>query len=143
METSFLKRRLEVFRELYSEGSIQELRLESSRGHEIETLLDCFVLRLEGGSEEDKMSLKLGVSPDQELHKTTSIHLRTIHPTVRREEIEAVCIKYPGYLRVALSDPIPDNRWLRKAWISFSRDAKIKEICLNISSVRLKVMPHI
>ena len=139
MEISYLRRRVEVFMELYNQGNIKELRLESSRAEEIETLLDCFVYRLEGGTEEDVLSLQLGVSPDQELHKTTSIYLRSIHPTIKREEIEAVCKKFPGYLRLALSEPLPENRWLRKGWISFARDSKIKEICLNIGSVRLKV----
>jgi hypothetical protein len=140
METSNLKRRVEVFMELYNQGSIKELRLDSSCIGEIETLLDCFVLRLEGGSDEDLLNLKLGIDLEQELHKTTSIHIRSIHPHVKREELESVCKKYPGFLRLALSDPLPENRWMRKGWITFARDAKIKEICLNISSVRLKNM---
>ncbi|CAA9996950.1 unnamed protein product, partial [Nesidiocoris tenuis] len=43
------------------------------------------------------------------LHRTSSIFLRTISPRVTRAEIETICKKYPGFLRVSLSDPQPEQ----------------------------------
>lgn len=137
---SCIKNRFQLFMELYNNGNLKELRLEEDSAEDIETFLDCFVTRLEGGTEEDVQDLINKQPLQKELHKTTSIHLRTIHPFAKREEVEALCKKYPGFLRLSLSDPQPDKKWVRKGWASFSRDAKIKEICLSLSSVRLKDM---
>jgi len=48
------------------------------------------------------------------------------------------CSKFPGYLRTCLADPQPEKRWFRKAWVSYARDSKIKDICLSLGSVRFK-----
>lgn len=135
---SNVKRRLDLFLDLHQRGFMKELRLHSDCSSQISTLLDCFVLSLEGGTPDEVERLRSGEQLDDELHKTTSIHLRTIHPAVKREELESVCHKYPGYLRLALSDPQPEKKWLRKGWVSFARDTKIKETCFSLSSVRLK-----
>ena len=133
------KERLDMFMELYEEGGMKELRLESGRSHDIETLLDCFVLRLEGGSEEEVARLRNNETLEEELHRTSSIHFKSLHPGVKRDEVEAVCKKYPGFLRLNLSDPVPEKKWQRKGWVSFTRSSKIKEICFSLSSVRFKV----
>ncbi|KAK9727699.1 SERRATE/Ars2, N-terminal domain [Popillia japonica] len=72
------------------------------------------------------------------LHKTTSIFLRNLAPTITRQEVEAMCGRYDGFLRVALADPQPDRRWLRRGWVTFKRDANIKEICWNLNNIRLR-----
>jgi len=133
-----LKERLDMFMELYNQGMMKELRLESGRSHDIETLLDCFVLRLEGGTEEDAKKLVANESIEEELHRTSSIHFKSLHPGVKREEVEALCKKYPGFLRLFLSDPVPEKKWMRKGWVTFTRDTKIKEICFSMGTVRFK-----
>ncbi|CAG9818764.1 unnamed protein product [Phaedon cochleariae] len=72
------------------------------------------------------------------LHKTTSIFLRNLAPTITRQEIEVICGRYDGFLRVALADPQPERRWMRRGWVTFKRDANIKEICWNLNNVRLR-----
>ncbi|XP_025836771.1 serrate RNA effector molecule homolog isoform X2 [Agrilus planipennis] len=72
------------------------------------------------------------------LHKTTSIFLRNLAPTITRQEVEAVCSRYDGFLRVALADPQPERRWMRRGWVTFKRDANIKEICWNLNNIRLR-----
>ncbi|KAK9510863.1 hypothetical protein O3M35_005556 [Rhynocoris fuscipes] len=72
------------------------------------------------------------------LHKTSSIFLRTISPRITKAEIEAICKKYPGFLRVSLSDPQPEQHWFRRGWVTFRRDVNIKEICWNINNIRVK-----
>ncbi|XP_044751851.1 serrate RNA effector molecule homolog isoform X2 [Coccinella septempunctata] len=72
------------------------------------------------------------------LHKTTSIFLRNLAPTITKQEVEAICARYAGFLRVALAEPQPERRWLRRGWVTFKRDANIKEICWNLNNIRLR-----
>ncbi|XP_076272274.1 arsenic resistance protein 2 isoform X3 [Rhynchophorus ferrugineus] len=72
------------------------------------------------------------------LHKTTSIFLRNLAPTITKQEVEAICSRYSGFLRVALADPQPERRWLRRGWVTFKREANIKEICWNLNNIRLR-----
>ena len=76
----------------------------------------------------------------EELYKTTSIFLRTLAPGVTKQEVEALCKRYPGFLRVCIADPAPDKKWVRRGWVTFRRDVKIKEICFALNNVRLKNM---
>ncbi len=72
------------------------------------------------------------------LHKTASIFLRNLAPTITKQEVEAMCRRFPGFLRAAISDPQPDRRWFRRGWITFERDVKIKEICYSLNNSRLR-----
>lgn len=49
-----------------------------------------------------------------------------------------MCSRYTGFLRVALADPQPERRWLRRGWVTFTRNANIKEICWNLNNIRLR-----
>lgn len=44
---------------------------------------------------------------NRQLHRTSSIFLRTVAAHVKKEEIEELCKRFPGYLRVGLADPNP------------------------------------
>jgi len=72
------------------------------------------------------------------LHKTSSIFLRNLAPTVTKSEVEAMCKRYDGFLRSAIADPAPDRRWFRRGWVTFKRDVKIKDICFNLNNIRLR-----
>merc|ERR1719410_230106 len=72
------------------------------------------------------------------LHKTTSIFLRNLAPTITKQEVEAMCKRYPGFLRAAIADPQPERRWFRRGWITFGREVKIKEICYALNNIRLR-----
>ena len=72
------------------------------------------------------------------LHRTSSIFLRNLPPTVTKVEVEAMCNKYPGFLRSAIADPAPDRRWFRRGWVTFKREVKIKDICYNLNNIRLR-----
>uniref|UniRef100_A0A1I7WHR2 RRM domain-containing protein n=1 Tax=Heterorhabditis bacteriophora TaxID=37862 RepID=A0A1I7WHR2_HETBA len=95
------------------------------------------------------------------LHKTSSIFLRNVPPSVTISELEAVsnifhsygdkyekhniyyfymCKRSPGFLRVALADPIPDRKFFRRGWATYKRDVNIKEICWNLNSIRVSVL---
>ncbi|KAK7865942.1 hypothetical protein R5R35_005009 [Gryllus longicercus] len=71
------------------------------------------------------------------LHRTASIFLRNLAPTITKQEVEAMCKRYPGFLRVAIADPQPERRWFRRGWVTFERQVNIKEICWNLNNIRV------
>ncbi|KAG2468458.1 serrate RNA effector molecule homolog isoform X2 [Polypterus senegalus] len=72
------------------------------------------------------------------LHKTCSIFIRSIAPTISKAEFVSLCRRFPGFMRVALSDPQPERRFFRRAWVTFKRNVSIKEICWNLQNIRLR-----
>lgn len=73
-----------------------------------------------------------------ELHKTSSIFVRNLPPTVTRAEVEALFKSHEGFLRIAIADPAVERRWFRRGWITYKRDVNIKEICWSLNHVRLR-----
>lgn len=72
------------------------------------------------------------------LHRTSSIFLRNLAPTITKGEVEAIFKRYNGFLRVAIADPLVERRWFRRGWVTFKRDINIKEICWNLNNIRLR-----
>ncbi|XP_075876573.1 serrate RNA effector molecule homolog isoform X2 [Nelusetta ayraudi] len=72
------------------------------------------------------------------LHRTCSLFMRSIAPTISKAEIIALCRRYPGFLRVCLSDPHPERRFFRRCWVTFDRSINIKEVCWNLQNIRLR-----
>lgn len=85
----------------------------------------------------DLDKVKDGPQP-RALHRTSSIFLRNLAPSITKAEIEAICQKFDGYLRVAIADPLVERRWYRRGWVTFKRDVNIKEICWNLNNTRLR-----
>ncbi|XP_016966575.1 serrate RNA effector molecule homolog isoform X2 [Drosophila biarmipes] len=81
---------------------------------------------------------KVKESQPRALHRTSSIFLRNLAPSITRAEIESVCNRFNGYLRVAIADPLVERRWYRRGWITFTRDVNIKEICWGLNNQRLR-----
>merc|ERR1719452_384499 len=107
---------------------------------------------VEKDKEEEENKPEEGVDPPKEegeedgvigdkpraLHRTSSIFLRNLPPTVTKVEVEAMCKRYDGFLRSAIADPAPDRRWFRRGWVTFKREVKIKDICYNLNNIRLR-----
>ncbi|GIY28611.1 hypothetical protein CEXT_239862 [Caerostris extrusa] len=72
------------------------------------------------------------------LHKTHSIFLRYLAPSITKQEVEAMCKRFPGFLRVAIADPQPERRFVRRAWVTFERSVNIKEMCWKLNGIRLR-----
>ena len=134
-----VKKRLTIFRELESVGLMDKLSVQSVNELELVKLLNTVVIKLEGGGEDDLKILDMdsdtstATGKDRELHLTSSIFLPLLSPAVTHSELEAVSQNYPGYLRLSLSPPDQAKNWTRRAWITFQRKAKIKEVNLEIS----------
>lgn len=69
-----------------------------------------------------------------------SLFMRMVAACITRADLEAVCKRYPGYLRIAMSDASSERRYARRAWASFDHTVNIKDICWNISNIRIKDM---
>lgn len=91
----------------------------------------------EDDQEEDEKEKDQSPKP-RALHQTVSVFLRNLSPTITKQEIESMCKRYPGFLRVAIADPQQDRRWFRRGWVSFQRDVNIREICWNLNNIRLR-----
>lgn len=72
------------------------------------------------------------------IHKTCSVFLRNIPPGLTYEELESLCKRSPGFLRLALTDGIAERRFFRRGWATFKRDVNIKEICWALNAHRLR-----
>ena len=48
-----------------------------------------------------------------------------------------MCKRYPGFLRLALQDPAPERKFYRRGWATFDRSVNIKEICWNLTNIRV------
>nr|CAB3266586.1 serrate RNA effector molecule homolog [Phallusia mammillata] len=73
------------------------------------------------------------------LHRTHSIFMRNLPPSVTKQEIVNLCKRFPGFIRVAFSHPLEDrNRFYRRCWVTFDRSVNIKDICWNLNNLRLR-----
>uniref|UniRef100_A0A674E501 Serrate RNA effector molecule homolog (Arabidopsis) n=1 Tax=Salmo trutta TaxID=8032 RepID=A0A674E501_SALTR len=89
--------------------------------------------------EKEEKKLKEDQPPrPRPLHRTCSLFMRSIAPTISKAEIIALCRRYPGFMRVCLSDPQPERRFFRRCWVTFDRSVNIKENCWNLQNIRLR-----
>lgn len=49
-------------------------------------------------------------------------------------ELEELCSAQPGFLRLAIADPLPERRFLRRAWATYNGEMDIKKICWAINT---------
>lgn len=70
--------------------------------------------------------------------RTHSIFLRGIPATAKYEDIEKEGKNYPGFLRLGLSDPLNDQKFQRRAYITYNRDVKIKDIFWNMKNAKVR-----
>ncbi|XP_029634756.1 serrate RNA effector molecule homolog [Octopus sinensis] len=87
---------------------------------------------------EENVQRKTENQTPRALHRTCSIFLRNLAPSITKQEVEGTCRRYPGFMRVALQDPQPERRFFRRGWVTFERYVNIKEICWNLNNIRLR-----
>ncbi len=74
------------------------------------------------------------VAPRRDLHKTASIFFRCLPATITRAELQELCASQPGFLRLAILDPMPERQFARHAWATYRPDVNIKKICWNLNT---------
>lgn len=99
----------------------------------------------EEGNKEDPDGQKKSESTEyvydgSQVKRPYSLFMRGVPACVTRADLEAVCKRYPGFLRIAMSDPSSERRYARRAWASFDHTVNIKDICWNLSNIRVKDM---
>ncbi|XP_052610023.1 serrate RNA effector molecule homolog isoform X3 [Peromyscus californicus insignis] len=130
----------------FDEGSVSESESESESGQaeeEKEEEAEEALKEKEKPKEEEREKPKDAAAAGLEckprpLHKTCSLFMRNIAPNISRAEIISLCKRYPGFMRVALSEPQPERRFFRRGWVTFDRSVNIKEICWNLQNIRLR-----
>jgi len=126
-----LSARLAAFTELLREGGdFCEVTVEEEQAELLVQLLDRTVGMLENSEQP--------MEGDSDGHRTTSVFIASVHPSVTRAELEGLGGKFPGFLRLAISDPDPSRQFYRKCWMSFERSAKIREICFSLNSQKIR-----
>ncbi|XP_059976153.1 serrate RNA effector molecule homolog isoform X1 [Mesoplodon densirostris] len=127
----------------FDEGSVSESESESESGQAEEEKEEAEEALKEKGKPKEEEREKPKDAPGLEckprpLHKTCSLFMRNIAPNISRAEIISLCKRYPGFMRVALSEPQPERRFFRRGWVTFDRSVNIKEICWNLQNIRLR-----
>lgn len=113
------------------EPSVKEGSTEREECEEVE--------KVQEETEKDEETIEDKDEPKpRALHKTHSIFLRYLAPSITKQEVEALCKRFPGFLRVAIADPQPERRFVRRAWVTFERSVNIKEMCWNLNGIRLR-----
>jgi len=137
-----LKKRLDVFSTLVTDEFMSGIAVDETNQDKLIELMDKVVVLLEGGSEEDLEELSSSENNNEDnkkqLHKTTSIFLSNLHPSITKLEIETLANKFPGYIRLALSEPDHNNKFSRKCWLTFERNSKIREICFGLNNMKIR-----
>ncbi|CAL8103670.1 unnamed protein product [Calicophoron daubneyi] len=68
------------------------------------------------------------------LHKTVSIFFRALPPTVTEAELRELCASQPGFMRLALWEPVPERRFMRHAWATYNPTVNIKKVCWALNT---------
>ncbi|KAL7982942.1 hypothetical protein Chor_013548 [Crotalus horridus] len=151
-KTSHKHKRKRSGNDSYDEGSVSESDTDSESGRpQGEEKGGSCVFRVatdkkpkeepagpKDGEGSPKGKEKEGEPKPRALHKTCSLFVRNIAPNIPQAEIVAFFKRYPGFMRVALSDPQPERRFFRRGWVTFDRTVNIKEICWNLQNIRLR-----
>lgn len=83
-------------------------------------------------------SSKTNPKSSSELHRTASIFMPKLSPSVCKVDLENLCKQYEGFKRVALSDPAPERGFYRRGWITFESNVDVKKICWDLQNIKVK-----
>jgi len=85
----------------------------------------------------DELEAKRQEAVKRAQSRYSSIFMRSLPPTISRQDISNMCKKFDGFIRVAFSHP-QDERFYRRCWVTFDHSVNIKDICWNLNNIRLK-----
>jgi len=83
-----------------------------------------------------KSECMMDIEENYDTTSTVSIHLKRVPVSLSRSELIALLSKYPGFIRLALSEPTQDTDYkTRKAWVSFVNGTNVKNICIELADL--------
>lgn len=65
------------------------------------------------------------------------VMIRTIPPDIGRSKLEEACAKLPGYMYLALGDPLQKRNFYRAGWIRFRDDADMTAIMADLNEKKI------
>ncbi|KAK7695549.1 hypothetical protein QCA50_000185 [Cerrena zonata] len=66
------------------------------------------------------------------------VMIRTIPPDIGRVKLEEACSKLPGYIYLALGDPLQKRNYYRAGWLRFREDADIPTVVSELSEKKIE-----
>uniref|UniRef100_A0A8C2C895 Serrate RNA effector molecule homolog (Arabidopsis) n=1 Tax=Cyprinus carpio TaxID=7962 RepID=A0A8C2C895_CYPCA len=152
---SALQNRLNVYMYLMDNNLFESVSLDIEHAPQITKILDTAVIKMEGGTENDLRILEQPNEEEEERERLSSGGPGSEPPKrdePRPADVErkpstekdkmvrdcCLCRRYPGFVRVCLSEPQPERRFFRRCWVTFDRGVNIKEICWNLQNIRLR-----
>ena len=124
------------------EPSSKKRKSEDDSGSESGAYTDSDEDEENGASNERKKKKRKETSHKIQLHKTSSIFMRNLAPSVTKQDLENLCKSYDGFKRVALSDPAPERGFFRRGWVTFETHVDVKKICWNLSNIKVNSNFH-
>jgi RNA recognition motif-containing protein len=128
-----------IFQELEQKGLLEGVVCTQDQETEVIKMLDSLVILLEGGNYEDIKNLDSEMNNNDSVkHKSSSLFVKNLHQSITQNDLEGLVSKFPGYQRLAVnSEADKQSQFARKAWISFKRNAKIREICYALNNSQI------
>ncbi|CAA7259563.1 unnamed protein product [Cyclocybe aegerita] len=66
------------------------------------------------------------------------VMIRTIPPDIGRVKLEEACSKIPGYIYIALGDPLQKRNYYRAGWLRFKDDADMSAVISELSEKKIE-----
>ncbi|KZP21750.1 hypothetical protein FIBSPDRAFT_919510 [Athelia psychrophila] len=66
------------------------------------------------------------------------VMIRTIPPDIGRAKLEDACCKLPGYMYLALGDPLQKRNFYRAGWLRFSDEADMAQVMAELSEKKIE-----
>ena len=73
----------------------------------------------------DELEAKQQEAVKRAQSRYSSIFMRSLPPSISRQDISNMCKKFDGFIRVAFSHP-QDERFYRRCWVTFDHSVNIK-----------------
>ncbi|KAI0693827.1 hypothetical protein BC835DRAFT_1352352 [Cytidiella melzeri] len=66
------------------------------------------------------------------------VMIRTIPPDIGRIKLEDACTKIPGFVYLALGDPLQKRNYYRAGWIKFKDDADMSSVMMQLTDRKIE-----
>ncbi|KAF9464270.1 hypothetical protein BDZ94DRAFT_1256727 [Collybia nuda] len=66
------------------------------------------------------------------------VMIRTIPPDIGRVKLEEACSKVPGYVYLALGDPLQKRNYYRAGWLRFQDDADMTAVLAELADIKIE-----
>lgn len=66
------------------------------------------------------------------------VMIRTIPPDIGRVKLEEACSKIPGFIYIALGDPLQKRNYYRAGWLRFTDDADMPTVMLELTEKKIE-----